>query len=82
MATVEIDLFGNVHRLKISFLQNVTRNCIQFGLKVKFVFASVNNLLDDWTFDQRQTQRQTVGVELTGRIEIRNCVGKAALNEP
>lgn len=49
---------------------------------MKFVFASVNNLLDDWTFDQRQTQRQTVGVELTGRIEIRNCVGKAALNEP
>lgn len=66
----------------MSFLQNVTRNCIQFGLKVKFVLASVNNLLDDCTSDQRQTQRQTVEVELMGGIEIRNCVGEAALNHP
>lgn len=48
----------------------------------QFGFASVHTLLDDWTFDQRETQRQTVEVELTGRIEIRNHVGKAALNEP
>lgn len=45
---------------------------------MKFEFASVNNLLDDWTFDQRRTQRQTVEVELTGRTQIRNCVGEAA----
>lgn len=49
---------------------------------MRLVFASVNTLLDDRTFDQRQTQRQTVDVELTGRTEIRNGVGKAALNEP